>query len=509
MAFNPSYVCKSRHGVYYLRYPIPVQYHPKGKRDYIKMSLQTYVKHEALVYANMMRYIGDVMLCKLRGVQLDYIEKKRMIADYFKDALEKEKGLILKNGLIDREHAMEMERGVRSLEGYELKGLNVYNGIDRDGLKMLADRCGVSLPDKAFESEFNKYLIDFTDSLLKFNHEASQAGFTGKGECMKPESPIDVVVVKDTVSKVVDKYFDEHRHWSHATKTSYQTYTRLMLDVCADLPVSQFTMETAREVKDEVDAKKCNVKTKNEYISFYSSFFLWAKNNGYTDQHYFNGMAFKLPLNEQGKARDAFTRKELQILQERLTGSFNGQGKKLKGHQYWSALIAMFSGMRLYEVTQLYKEDIIQLADEDTQELVWVFRVSDEFEFQKLKTPYSKRVVPIYSKLIDLGFLDYVQELSSGERLFPELTYNNNKGSFGKAVGDWFARFLKSHNLKTERLSFHSLRHSFYTIMKQASVEKDLFDEIVGHSKDGMAKVYHGGYGLSRKKEAVELFSIE
>lgn len=510
MAFNPSYVCKSRHGVYYLRYPIPVQYHPKSKRDYIKMSLQTYVKHEALIYANMMRYIGDVMLRKLQGVQLDYIDKKRMIAGYFQEALAKEKDLILKNGLLDREHAREMERGIGALESYEVDDLHVYSGIDREGLEMLADRCGVPLPDKAFESEFNKHLIDFTKSLLKFNNEVSQAGYGSTEECITIEPSTNTVTVKDTLVQVVDKYFDEHRHWSDATKTSYQTYSNLLLEDFRDVRVSQFSMDIARRVKSKVDAKKCNVKTKNEYISFYSSFFLWAKNNGYTDQHYFNGMAFKLPLHEQGKARDAFTRKELQVLFEKLTDTGKNQEKKgLKDHQYWSALIAMFSGMRLYEVTQLYRADVMQVQDDETGDHVWVFRVSDNYENQKLKTPYSKRYVPIHSKLIEIGLLDYIDGFDDNERIFPQLTYNANKGSYGKAVGDWFARFLKVHGLKTEKLSFHSLRHSFYTMLRQASVDKDLFDEVVGHSKSGMAKVYHGGYGLFAKQKAVECFSIE
>jgi hypothetical protein len=37
--FNPTYLVKSRNGVYHLRWPIPKQLHPKQKQSSLKLSL--------------------------------------------------------------------------------------------------------------------------------------------------------------------------------------------------------------------------------------------------------------------------------------------------------------------------------------------------------------------------------------------------------------------------------------------------------------------------------------
>nr|WP_246727600.1 DUF6538 domain-containing protein [Agrobacterium sp. MA01] len=49
--FNPSYLVKSRCGVFYLRWPLPKQVHPQEKSTTLKLSLQTRDPREAQEFA--------------------------------------------------------------------------------------------------------------------------------------------------------------------------------------------------------------------------------------------------------------------------------------------------------------------------------------------------------------------------------------------------------------------------------------------------------------------------
>ncbi|MFT7144719.1 MAG: hypothetical protein ACI9TY_000643 [Alphaproteobacteria bacterium] len=100
MTFNPSYLNRSRHGIYYIRYPLPPELHPQGKRDHIRISLQTPNKREALAYVDMMRYSGGLIIEKLQGTGMDYIDIKNALAKYFKESLVKRKDKLNRLGCL-------------------------------------------------------------------------------------------------------------------------------------------------------------------------------------------------------------------------------------------------------------------------------------------------------------------------------------------------------------------------------------------------------------------------
>lgn len=103
MVFNPSYLLKSRHGLFYFRYPLPVGFHPYGKRDYIRISLNTYIKKEALASADLLRYCGSVLISQLQRLSMDYSDKINIIRTYFEKILKERVELYHKEG-----HFLEM-----------------------------------------------------------------------------------------------------------------------------------------------------------------------------------------------------------------------------------------------------------------------------------------------------------------------------------------------------------------------------------------------------------------
>ena len=76
---------------------------------------------------------------------------------------------------------------------------------------------------------------------------------------------------------------------------------------------------------------------------------------------------------------------------------------------------------------------------------------------KSIKTQAGNRVVPIHPKLLELGFLDYVQQVSqfSSKKLFPNLRNMISTG-YGTLISRWFARYLKKLGIRERNRDFHT-----------------------------------------------------
>lgn len=146
-------------------------------------------------------------------------------------------------------------------------------------------------------------------------------------------------------------------------------------------------------------------------------------------------------------------------------------------HKYWCPLICKFSAMRINETSQLYVDDIVKING------IWCFYVSADREGQSVKTPNSVRYVPIHSKLIELGLLQYVDELKhmGHVHMFPGLTWGANGP--GGNVSTWFNRFLlRGHcGITSKKKSLHVFRHTFGTYAAKAGTLPRVIKRLFGH----------------------------
>ena len=126
--------------------------------------------------------------------------------------------------------------------------------------------------------------------------------------------------------------------------------------------------------------------------------------------------------------------------------------------------------MRLKEITQLRKEDIITINNISCISI-------NKNEDKTTKTIKSIRTIPIHPKLIELGFLDYVN--SKENNLF---NINN------KDFSSYYRRNYK--NLINPSKTFYSLRHSFIDALKQSDQNIEHIQAFVGHSQS--AKITFG-----------------
>ena len=93
--------------------------------------------------------------------------------------------------------------------------------------------------------------------------------------------------------------------------------------------------------------------------------------------------------------------------------------------------------MRQNEIGQLLVSDITETDG------VWCVDVNPKGEGKKVKTKAAKRLVPVHSKLTELGFLDYVEKLrAQGKaRLWPDLV--PSRDGYGQKISRWYASWRK------------------------------------------------------------------
>jgi integrase len=167
---------------------------------------------------------------------------------------------------------------------------------------------------------------------------------------------------------------------------------------------------------------------------------------------------------------------------------------------YWLFLLGLTSGARIEEVGQCLLSDVKRSArivylDVDD----YVDPELENEHAKSLKTASSRRMVPVHDHVLSLGFEDYVERLrSAGEtRLFPDLK-PNTFDKLTKEASRLANRYIDGVGLRDPRLVFHSLRHTFKDLARDAGIPDRIIDQICGHAPITEGGRYGRGARLSK-----------
>jgi integrase len=241
-------------------------------------------------------------------------------------------------------------------------------------------------------------------------------------------------------------------------------------------------------------------RTINKNVERVSSLFKWAM--GKTKYGVTRNPAAGMSLDESGAAkRQPFTNSELAALfgsEEFMTRKFENP------YAYWLMPMGLLTGARLGELCQLYLTDFVDHNG------VQCIDVSDQEEGQRLKNTNAKRLVPVHSRLIELGLLRYVDHLREigVTRLFPEL--NERRDGFAQAASNWFQRHKKKCGIDGKHTKvFHSFRHSFISALLDDEVPEHAVAQIVGHEANLITgQVYWNARDAAKRKPTVEKYQL-
>ena len=129
-------------------------------------------------------------------------------------------------------------------------------------------------------------------------------------------------------------------------------------------------------------------------------FFNYCFDSGYIGKSITAKMNVKIDIDPSERAVLPYEASEARKIFEIVT-SIKQSGKspssRIEASElYYVTMIAAYSGMRIKEITQLHKEDIV------LKDGIYCFNINTD-DGKTTKTKNSIRFVPIHGKLIDLG----------------------------------------------------------------------------------------------------------
>jgi site-specific recombinase, phage integrase family len=244
---------------------------------------------------------------------------------------------------------------------------------------------------------------------------------------------------------------------------------------------------------------KLSEPTIQKYMIRVIQFFNYCFDSGYIGKSITAKMNVKIDIDPSERAVLPYEASEARKIFEIVT-SIKQSGKspssRIEASElYYVTMIAAYSGMRIKEITQLHKEDIV------LKDGIYCFNINTN-DGKTTKTKNSIRFVPIHSKLIDLGLLEYVNSKKSGN------IFKVSNKDFSEIFRSQIQRkFIDKDSKKT----FYSFRHYFIDYLVQREVEANLIAQIVGHEKQYkiLLNTYAKPINANTLKAKVEMVSYD
>ena len=541
----PAYLVRSRHGIFYFRWPIPPALHPRKQRSQIKLSLATRDPAQALPIARYLCYLGEELARKgnLNGMRYDEI--RAVLLKHFSKLLQQKKAQIAADGPLDNNDIGLTTISARIAQQAIDEGTAIdLTGNDDALLARFAGMYNLPLsPSSPLYSQFRRDFAaayrDYCQATLDYNASMSKFDFSPPPTLSVGE--IQAINVADvpttTLREAGEKFVAESwkaEKWTSKTKGEREDHLKLLYEILgADTHIATVTKHQARIVKGQLlklpknrnkrqatrgltleeaisraEGETIGTTTVNKYLQTYSGLFIWAERNGYSKSNLFSGLALiKGKRASRDRERLPFNEAQMNLILEELISNTNGLIGDKKPWRKWAPLIAAFTGASLNEIAQL------ELRDIQSNEGIDFFDVNDEGEQKSVKARASKRRVPIHSTLKELGLMEYVESMRSqhAQRLFPEFSYCAKNG-WGRNLSHWFNQvFLVNLGIKTNQLVFHSFRHSAVDRLNKRDAPNPLIQCVVGHEQAGVTQQVYGrsGFTLKQLQDTVELLDYK
>ncbi|WP_409075727.1 tyrosine-type recombinase/integrase [Pantoea sp. C3] len=320
------------------------------------------------------------------------------------------------------------------LKGFEATNV-VHNGDSTTILKKVQGSHPSELTRKRLEPEVRPLEFDELSSIYIAEHSVN----------LLPGSQRDIQSAHKTLKR-------------YAKGIDWRTHTRAQV----------VTLRDAMRDSSLADS------TVNKMMAKLSAVMNWAVQNGHIEKDYTKGLKVKGVVS----SRRAFTENELAKVVNTVTD-------EREPHKRLFGMLAVITGARCGELTQLTKADVVNEAGHLCIDI-------NERNGKTLKNKGSARVVP----LIDGAYGFNLNEFSEWVNALPD----DNSLVFGMSrdiASKWFNEKVLPNALpdRDKNLVLHSLRHTMATLMKQAEVAESTAQDITGHTN---SSITYGLYGKAR-----------
>ncbi len=320
------------------------------------------------------------------------------------------------------------------------------------------------------------------------------------------------------LSGLIDCYLDDRsKHIDERTLLNTRYVFDLCLLVLGDIQIADLRRSDCRSLRDimlrlppralsyskdmsvseilALGLQPMNPKTVNKNIQFVSAMFNWAVSEEIIEDNPARGLTVSIK-QKVSLERKAYDNQTLSLVFNNLNPTDENP------ENYWLPILGYFTGLRIEELCQLRIEDIKQIEGN--------YCVNVSPAAGTLKTINAERVVPLHSRLIELGFIEYVKSLDklNSIRLWQKLK-ENAYGKYSSVYSKRFGKFKRAIGIDDKQLTFHSFRHTFANELKQADVTEHLIAQLIGHSNSSITMSRYGKeYELEKMAEAIERLKL-
>jgi integrase len=317
------------------------------------------------------------------------------------------------------------------------------------------------------------------------------------------------------------RYKEADKSWTPKTATMFKSGLRLFLDAVGDKPIGEIDKADLRHYRELLHKLPTRYATRfpdkplqeilaadaypkladtsvDKLLRYVKSLFSFAVDQDCVTNNPADALRLK-KSNDARSQRKAFSANDLRGI---FDATYCAQREK-RPERFWIPLCLLFTGARLEEIAQLDTEDVRQVHS------LWCFNINEEGDDKSVKTAQSVRVVPVHSRLLDLGLLEFVSSRRGNgeEKLWPNLTKTAN--GYGSAISKHFNRRLRNIGIEDRKLVLYSLRHNVTTQLANKGIEAYLIERLVGHRSEGQT---FGGYtkeiDVGKLRQVVELLDF-
>ncbi|WP_143128632.1 site-specific integrase [Rhodobacter sp. JA431] len=321
------------------------------------------------------------------------------------------------------------------------------------------------------------------------------------------------------LSEAANAWADEKSRsaWSPKVRDDYLGWMQMFIEVAGDRPITDYQKKDARAFKEvllklpansqkkaetrglpiaqaaekaaQLGLEPMSISTLNKALNRVGAFWNWAE--GHFDEvqaNLFKGLSVRNNVAARDQ-RAPFSQEELAKLYASplFTGCRSERFASERGsviphnsERFWLPLMGLLTGARMNELCQLRVDDV-----KEQNGIPFLF-ITNEGDEQRVKTTNGKRRVPLHKHLLDLGFLDMVhaRKAEGSARVFPALKLSK-QGYYSETFSKFFSRYLENIGIKSDKTSFHSLRHNFEDACRAAKISGEVMDALQGHAEGG------------------------
>ncbi len=244
---------------------------------------------------------------------------------------------------------------------------------------------------------------------------------------------------------------------------------------------------------------KLSQVTIQKYMIRVIQFFKYCYNSDYISKSIVNDLNVKVEINPMERKVLPYSKEEANAIfkiVQNFKETNTTPSKRISANDlYYITMIAAYSGMRINEIVQLRARDIVQHNN------VLCFSINRD-DGKSTKNINSIRLVPVHSKLIEFGLMEFVKQRASTNKSIFKVSNKDFSEIFRSQIQ---RKLISSDKQKT----FYSFRHYFIDTLVQQEVEPNIIAQIVGHEKQ--YKILLGTYATninaSVLKSKVEMVS--